>query len=158
MISQEVFIGMELPPLQTAPITRTTLALYAGASGDHQRTHIDIDAARAKGRQDVVAHGMLMMAYLGRMLTDWAPQEKIRSYQARFVALTPVHAVATCRGRVIAMADGLATIELSISLADGTTAVRAEAVVDVHESGDSRQSGRASAANSAPEPDSGTPP
>ncbi len=129
-----VFVGMELPLLQTAPITRKTLTLFAGASGDHQPTHIDIDAARAKGRPDVIAHGMLLMAYLGRMLTDWVPQEKIRSYKARFVAMTPVHAAATCRGRVIAIEEGLATVELSINLADGTTVVRAEAVVDIRES------------------------
>ena len=140
MTRQAVFVGMELPPLQTAPITRKTLALFAGASGDHQPTHIDIDAARAKGRQDVIAHGMLMMAYLGRMLTDWVPQEKIRSYKARFVAMTPVHAVATCRGRINAIDGGLATVELSIQLADGTTVVRADAVVDIRESGALRQS------------------
>ena len=156
MTDQEVFVGMELPPLQTPPITRKTLALFAGASGDHQPTHIDIDAARAKGRPDVIAHGMLLMAYLGRLLTDWLPQDRIRSYKARFVAMTPVHAVATCRGRVSAIADGLATLELSISLADGTTVVRADAVVDMRRSGDLRQRDRASADSSAPGADTGS--
>jgi len=123
--------GMELTPLRIDPISRKTLALFAGASGDHQPTHIDIDAARAKGRNDVIAHGMLMMAYLGRMLTDLVPQEKIRSYQARFVAITPVHAQPTCTGRVVTIQDGLATLELEIALADGTTVVRGEAVIDI---------------------------
>lgn len=142
MSIQDVFVGMELPSLQTEPITRTTLALYAGASGDHQPTHIDIDAAKAKGRQDVIAHGMLMMAYLGRILMDWVSQERIRSYRARFIATTPVYAVATCRGRVIAIENGLATVELSISLADRTTAVRAEAVVDCRDIHGLREIGR----------------
>jgi acyl dehydratase/pimeloyl-ACP methyl ester carboxylesterase len=128
-----VYVGMELPPLQTARISRKTLALFAGASGDHQPTHIDIDAAQAKGRPDVIAHGMLMMAYLGRLLTDWVPQDRVRSYKARFVAMTPVHAVATCTGRVTALEDGLATVELAITLSDGTTVVRADAVVDTRE-------------------------
>ncbi len=123
--------GIDLPPLRIEPISRKTLALFAGASGDHQPTHLDIDAARAKGRDDVIAHGMLMMAYLGRVLTDWAPQERIRSYGARFLAVTPVHAEPTCRGRVKAIADGLATVELWIDLADGRTVVRGEAMVDV---------------------------
>ena len=128
---QQLSVGAELPSLRIEPISRKTLALYAGASGDHQATHLDIDAARAKGRSDVIAHGMLMMAYLGRMLTDLVPQEKIRSYSARFVATTPVHAEPTCTGRVTAMADGLATLELAIQLADGTVVVRGEAVVDL---------------------------
>ena len=72
---------------------------------------------------------MLMMAYLGRMLTDLVPQENIRSYSARFIAMTPVHAQPTCTGRVVAIEDGLATLALAISLGDGTTVVRGEAVV-----------------------------
>ena len=132
MTTKNITAGMELPPIHIDPISRVTLALFAGASGDHQPTHIDIDAARAKGRQDVFAHGMLMMAYLGRMVTDLVPQEKIRTYKARFVAITPIHAKPTCTGRVTAVKDGLATLELEINLADGTTVVRGEAVVDIH--------------------------
>jgi acyl dehydratase/pimeloyl-ACP methyl ester carboxylesterase len=146
MSPKEVFIGMALPPLRTEPIARKTLALFAGASGDHQPTHIDIDAARAKGRQDVIAHGMLMMAYLSRVLINWMPQERIRSYKARFVAMTPVHAVATCEGRVIAIEEGFATVELSICLADGTTVVWADAVVDIRELGEPREVDRMSVA------------
>lgn len=126
-------VGHELLTLRIEPISRKTLALFAGASGDHQPTHIDIDAAKAKGRQDVIAHGMLMMAYLGRMLTDLVPQERIRSYKARFVAMTPVHAEPTCEGRIVAINDGMATIELAISLADGTTVLRGEATVDIRQ-------------------------
>jgi len=131
MTIRDVHVSMELPALQVEPISRKTLALFAGASGDHQPTHIDIDAAKAKGRADVIAHGMLMMAYLGRMLTDFVPQEKVRSYSARFVATTPVHAQPTCTGRVVALQDGLATLEMAIHLADGTTVVRGEAVIDI---------------------------
>ena len=52
---------------------RLTLALYCGASGDHNPLHVDIDFARAAGLDDVIAHGMLAMAYLGRFLTDSLP-------------------------------------------------------------------------------------
>jgi acyl dehydratase len=131
MSIRDFAVGTELPPLQVDAISRKTLALFAGASGDHQPTHIDIDAAKAKGRADVIAHGMLMMAYLGRVLTDFVPQEKIRSYKARFVASTPVHGQPTCTGRIIAINDKLATLELTITLVDGTTVLRGEAVVEV---------------------------
>ncbi|GAA1835411.1 hypothetical protein GCM10009836_12260 [Pseudonocardia ailaonensis] len=110
-------------------ISRTTLALFAGASGDHNPIHIDLDVARGAGLDDVFAHGMLSMAYLGRLLTDRFPQERIRSYRVRFTAITPVHAQPTCTGRVTAVADGLATIELAVTLADGTTTLTGDAVV-----------------------------
>ena len=124
-------VGTELPPVVIEAISRRTLALFAGASGDHQPVHIDIDAARRRGRDDVFAHGMLSMAYLGRVLTNWVPQERIRSYKARFTAITPVYAAPTAGGRVMAVEDGRATIELTLTLADGTTTVVGEAVVDV---------------------------
>lgn len=93
-------IGQSLPALSLPPVTRTMLALYAGASGDHNPNHIDIDAARAAGMPDVFAHGMLVMAWLGRLLTDWVPQEHIRQFDVRFTSITQVGDSITCLGEV----------------------------------------------------------
>lgn len=131
MTLSDVTVGMELPPLEIGPISRRTLALFAGGSGDHQPIHIDIDAAKARGRADVIGHGMLAMAHLGRFLTSCVPQERIRSYKARFAAVTPVLANPTCRGRVVAVENGLATLDLTVTLADGTVTVRGDAVIDL---------------------------
>jgi acyl dehydratase len=124
-------VGTELPPLTVEPVSRTTLALFAGASGDHNPIHIDLDVARSAGLDDVFAHGMLSMAYLARLLTAWVPQERIRSYRVRFAAITPVHAAPTCTGRVVAVEDGLATLELAVTLPDGTTTLTGDATVAV---------------------------
>lgn len=67
--------GDMLPTLTLEPLNRTTLALFAGASNDHNPLHIDIDYAQRAGMPDVFAHGMLSVAWLGRQLTDWWPQE-----------------------------------------------------------------------------------
>jgi acyl dehydratase len=122
-------VGDELPPLAVDPISRTTLALFAGASGDHNPIHIDLDVARGAGLDDVFAHGMLSMAYLGRLLTDRFPQDRIRSYRVRFAAITPVHAQPTCTGRVTAVDGDVATVELAVTLADGTTTLTGDATV-----------------------------
>ena len=95
-----VQVGDTLPPLALPPITRTMLALFAGASGDHNPIHIDIDFARAAGLPDVLAHGMLSMAWLGRLLTLWAPQRDLREFGVRFTAMTHVGERITCTGRV----------------------------------------------------------
>jgi acyl dehydratase len=118
-----------LPPLTVDQISRTTLALFAGASGDHNPIHIDLDVARSAGLDDVFAQGMLSMAYLGRLLTDWVPQERLRSWRVRFAAITPVHASPTCTGMVVSVVDGLATLELTVTLPDGT--LTGDAVVDL---------------------------
>jgi acyl dehydratase len=125
--------GDQLPELRPPEITRTTLALYAGASGDHNPVHIDLDAAREVGHDDVFAHGMLSMAYLGRLLSSAAPQTRLRSFRVRFTAITPVHARPSCSGtvRAVETVDGerRATIDLAVRLADGTVTVTGEAVL-----------------------------
>jgi acyl dehydratase len=82
------------------PITRHTLALYCGASGDHNPIHVDIDFAKAAGFPDVFSHGMLVMAYLGQALTDAVAPERIRPFSTRFAAITPLGARLTCEGHV----------------------------------------------------------
>ncbi|KAA0081222.1 dehydratase [Mycolicibacterium sp. P9-64] len=131
--TQDITVGTELPPLQIAPISRTTLALFAGASGDHNPMHIDIDVARSAGLDDVFAHGMLSMAYLGRLLTDWVDPQAIRSYRVRFAAITPIHGKPTATGTITAIDDvdgeRRATIDLAVTLADGTVTLTGDAVV-----------------------------
>ncbi|MBZ2187543.1 MaoC family dehydratase [Alcanivorax sp. JB21] len=93
-------VGDTLPVLVTAPVSRLDLALYCGASGDHNPIHVDIDFARQAGMDDVFAHGMLSMAFLGRLLTDWVPQHQLRTWSVRFVAITHVGDAITCQGEV----------------------------------------------------------
>ena len=84
----QIQVGDTLPDLQLPPVDRTTLALFAGASGDHNPMHIDIDVARRAGMPDVFAQGMLGMAWLGRVVTAWAPQSQLRTFNARFQGIT----------------------------------------------------------------------
>lgn len=93
-------VGDMLPPLTLPPVNRTILALFAGASGDHNPIHIDIDFARKAGMPDVFAHGMLGMAWLGRLLTQWVPQQRIRHIGVRFLGITHLGHVVTCSGQI----------------------------------------------------------
>ena len=100
-----VQVGDALPPLQLAPINRTTLALFAGASGDHNPIHIDTDFARAAGMPDVFAHGMLGMAWVGRLVTGWAPEGELRAFNVRFAGITHLGNAVRCTGRVAEKLD-----------------------------------------------------
>jgi acyl dehydratase len=117
---EQVKVGDELPALKLPRITRTTLALFAGASGDHNPVHIDLDFAKAAGMPDVFAHGMLSMAYLGRFLTNWAPQTQLRHYAVRFSAITPIGAKLTCGGKVVEKLErnGEQVVKLEIGVVD----------------------------------------
>ncbi|MBO3273661.1 MaoC family dehydratase [Pseudomonas schmalbachii] len=102
---QDVKVGDLLPELTLPAINRTTLALFGCASGDLNPIHIDIDFARKAGMPDVFAHGMLGMAWLGRLLSNWAPQSRLRSFGVRFQGITHLGNVITCRGRVTEIAE-----------------------------------------------------
>ena len=93
--------GDSIPELVIEPITRSTLALYAGASGDHNPMHIDIDFAKQAGMDDVFAHGMLIMAYLGRSITNIISPSNLKSFSVRFCSITTVGDVITCKGEVM---------------------------------------------------------
>jgi acyl dehydratase len=128
-------IGDELPPLMTEPITRLTLALYAGASGDHNPMHVDIDFARRAGAPDVFAHGMLGMAYLGRMLSSALPPTALRSFGVRFAAVTQVGDLLSCRAkvveRIVAESGPLLRLELSATDAKGELKLGGDALVAI---------------------------
>jgi len=94
-------IGDEIPSLNVKPITRSMLALYAGASGDHNPIHIDIDFAKKSGLSDVIAHGMLVMSFLAQALTNIFPQDSIKKFDAKFIAITNINDILTCKGKVI---------------------------------------------------------
>ena len=92
--------GDKIPDLVIEPITRSTLALYAGASGDHNPMHIDLDFAKEAGMKDVFAHGMLIMAYLGRAVTNIVPQSNLKNFNVRFSSITNIGDILTCSGEV----------------------------------------------------------
>ena len=129
----DISVGTEIPSLELPPISRTTLALYAGASGDHNPVHIDSDFAKRAGMPDVFAHGMLSMAYLGRMLTNWQPQAKLRKFANRFAAITQLQDVITCSGKVVELVEQngetLARCEIQAVKATGEQTLVGEALV-----------------------------
>lgn len=107
-----VHVGDEIAAEEFGPVTRATLALFAGGSGDHNPLHIDTDYARAAGLEDVIAHGMLSMAFLGRYIEAIAPTLQIAVWSVRFVAPTPVGVSVRCS----AVVDGIDATNGNISL------------------------------------------
>ncbi|MGR4870420.1 MaoC family dehydratase [Variovorax sp. LARHSF232] len=128
-----VQVGDALPALQLPPVSRAALALFAGASGDHNPIHIDADFARKAGMPDVFAQGMLGMAWLGRLVTGWAPQSRLRRFEARFQGITHLGNAMRCTGRVIEKleheGERCVRIELQSANQFGQTKIVGEALV-----------------------------
>lgn len=102
---QKSQIGDVLSPLVKAPVSKVQLLKYAGASGDYNLIHTDVDTARSVGLGDVIAHGMLSMGFLGQYLADLAGADRLRRLTVRFGSPVRVGDVLTCRGVVKGVSD-----------------------------------------------------
>lgn len=131
----DISIGTQLPSLTLPAVNRTTLALFAGASGDHNPIHIDIDFAKKAGMDDVFAHGMLSMAYLGRFITNWLPQSQLRKFSNKFTSITHLADVITCSGEVVELFEHnneyCAKVAIQAAKQDGTKTLIGEAIVAI---------------------------
>lgn len=93
----------ETIPALTKHITQQQIDAYADVSGDHNPIHLNPEAARAVGLDGTIAHGMLNMAFLGQMLTDWlsaqgASSAWVRRLRVRFQAMVRPGDTLSCRG------------------------------------------------------------
>lgn len=114
---KDLQLGAEVPPLAKAPVSKVQLLKYAGASGDYNLIHTDVETAKAMGLGDVIAHGMLSMGFLGQFLAGLAGAENVRRLQVRFTAMVRLNDVLTCRGvvkSITAQADGRSLVALEI--------------------------------------------
>jgi acyl dehydratase len=78
-------VGTVLPE-RIFEIDRELLVAYANASGDQNPIHQDEEFALSVGLPNVIAHGMLTMALVGKYVTDWAGgSASVKEFGARFV-------------------------------------------------------------------------
>jgi acyl dehydratase len=112
------------------PITGEDLALYARASGDLNPLHLERAFAQQAGFEDVIVHGMLGMAFLGRLLSKHFPPESLRSFSARFAAAVPVGSALHCRAHLAERNETTATLALEGVIAStGVVAVSGTATI-----------------------------
>lgn len=92
--------GDEIPELLKEPVSKVQLLRYAGASGDFNLIHTDVETARSVGLPGVIAHGMLSMGFLGQLLTGFAGPKGVRRLKVRFSRMVAPGDVIRCRGVV----------------------------------------------------------
>ena len=81
-------------PTSVFEIDRALLKAYADASGDQNPIHQNEEIAISVGLPNVIAHGMLTMALVGKFVTDWAGGSiNVKEISARFIkpVIVPVN-------------------------------------------------------------------
>ncbi|NQW74146.1 MAG: dehydratase [Candidatus Planktophila sp.] len=73
-------------PTKIFYLDRELLKAYANASGDHNPIHQSEEFALSVGLPNVIAHGMLTMALVGKFISDWAGgSANVKEFSARFL-------------------------------------------------------------------------
>ena len=117
---EDVQIGDEIPQLVTAPVTHLQLVRYAGASGDFNPLHTDPKVGEAIGVGGIIAHGMLIMGFVGQMLSDYIGPQALKKFGVRFKGMTHLDDVITCTGTITEkyLEDGEGRIAGKVQAAD----------------------------------------
>lgn len=100
------------------PFSREQLAAYAAASGDSNPLHLDPAFAKQAGFDDVIVHGMLGMAQLGRLLEERFADRPLLKFDARFAAVLPVGRSLRCVARQADGAAGADHLRLNVEALD----------------------------------------
>lgn len=109
--------GQLLESMTKESITKVQLVKYAGASRDFNPLHTDDEFAKTVGMDGVIAHGMLVMGFLGeyiRKISDGVA-DPFR-FQMRFGAVTRPGDQITCFAKVekIYEQDGERYVDLEL--------------------------------------------
>ena len=115
-------------------VNRALLKQYADASGDQNPIHQDEAFAKSVGLPDVIAHGMLTMALVGKYVSDLAGgSEKVLELGGRFTkpVIVPegVDVDLTVTATVTDVVDGKASLSLTATSAGVKVLGMAKAVV-----------------------------
>ncbi|CAB4748199.1 unannotated protein [freshwater metagenome] len=115
-------------------IDRALLKQYADASGDQNPIHQNEEFAVSVGLPNVIAHGMLTMALVGKYVSDFAGgSSNVLEYSARFIkpVIVPLGEKVdlTVSATVAEITDGKISISLSATSAGVKVLGMAKAVV-----------------------------
>jgi acyl dehydratase len=97
---EDVQVGDAIPPLVKSPVSHLQLVRYAGASGDFNPLHTDPRIGEMFGLGGIIAHGMLIMGFVGQMLSDYVGPTALRKFGVRFKGMTRIDDVITCTGTI----------------------------------------------------------
>ncbi len=102
---EDVQVGDEIPKLVKSSVSHLQLVRYAGASGDFNPLHTDPKFGEMLGIGGIITHGMLIMGFVGQMLSDYVGPTALRKFGVRFKGMTRIDDVITCTGTITAKTE-----------------------------------------------------
>ena len=96
-----IIVGHEIPEVIIEPLQQQDLIKYAKASGDYNPIHLDKNFANNIGLDNVIVHGMLIMAHLGKSIANSITISYLKHFSVQFSSITTLGEKLICSGQVI---------------------------------------------------------
>ena len=96
-----ILVGHEIPETIIEPLQQQDLIKYAKASGDYNPIHLDKNFANNIGLDNVIVHGMLIMAHLGKSIANSMTIPYLKHFSVQFSSITTLGEKLICSGQVI---------------------------------------------------------
>ena len=96
-----IIVGHEIPEVIIEPLQQQDLIKYAKASGDYNPIHLDKNFANNIGLDNVIVHGMLIMAHLGKSIANSMTIPYLKHFSVQFSSITTLGEKLICSGQII---------------------------------------------------------
>jgi len=96
----DVVLNFKIPKIRQGPVTRTHIVKYAGASYDFNPIHHDQEFASRSIAKGIIAHGMMIMGYLGKCATSYLGTAQFDKFSSRNVTMVRPGDVLILEGQV----------------------------------------------------------
>ena len=94
-------MGYQIPSKNIGPFNQNDLLKYAKASGDFNPIHLDKEFAKTMGFDNVIAHGMLIMAHLGKNIANSNNVSFLKHFSVQFCSVTSLKEELIIKGEVL---------------------------------------------------------
>ena len=93
-------MGYEIPETIIGSFNQNDLVKYAKATGDFNPIHLDKEFAKKMGLDNVITHGMLVMAHLGKSIANSNSVFFLKHFSVQFCSITKLEEKLICKGEV----------------------------------------------------------
>lgn len=132
MLGSHMEVGAVLPALRFS-VTQETMDRYARASGDFNPIHVDPEFARTGPFGRTIAHGLMTLAFVARMLNAWSGGAFDSSGEIDITFIAPVYAGdEVCVGGTIEeimQRDGTPALRIKLSCTAGERQILAGSAI-----------------------------
>lgn len=125
--------GDIIPEITFDEVTQVQLIKYAGAAGDFNPIHTVPSYAKEAGLDGTIAHGMLIMGMLGKLVSDWAGVKNVVKYGVSFKNKTVPGDILTAKGEVkkISEKEGETFVDCKVYIEDSNGDLKVDGKVTI---------------------------